>query len=800
MDYINKPWELKLTENPNPDMVRLITERWNEIGIPFTNPKNPKEKINGAGAFKMWKSYCDNLEITYSSTVKGEPNRMYARSVSCQGLPAVFRNSLYRDRGVDTDAICCHPVLALHFAKKLELPSTAINYYVSNRDNLIALFSERLHLARSQTKQLYNSVLYGGTIPIDINMDAELYAMVDDFRKECNSLADRISLMYPLLLKEAKKKKDKYQPKFSALSCFIGNIENQIVIKAMEWLCQRGIKIYVYSFDGFVHSPPEKDIYEELNAYIEKETTIPLKFINKEMKEFLTFNNILDVHELAPVVPVEEKETKKIVDFDLESLLEFDFELINQYCFTYRDELEEFTTRDEYLKPIIRLCDYFFASIESSIYLIVRHNYHFVHENKYRRSHVPMKMSQFSSTYCKDKNSKALRKAGLLWKPCFSLNDDYLTYNKRLKYQNINFYPSIEKQPFYNVFKGFHYLPSGNKNISIDPVLNHIKNIWCKNNDTYYQYVIRWLAQCVQTPWKRTEVALVLRSKEGAGKGIILSHFIGSILGLYDKETCQQGAFRPIKHQNDLFGQFTNSLEGCCLLFLDELTWGGDKKAAGILKALITEETVKIEHKGVGSYHAQSFANVAIASNEDWVIPAGDNTRRFFVLECDNRFTGVQTKESKEYMEAILKVPIQDVADYLYQFDLTGFNSKEFPLTDALNDQKELTMESSFQWVQEELGNEFQWNEYVAGEISMANVYDRYSRWCKNGNLFRTVSSVIFWRHLKFLNYKDIRPRDEDGKRERVRVFPSLAESRELFQKEFKMGNWSAVHGMMDQV
>jgi hypothetical protein len=795
LEYSDTPFELNLTEMPNRDMMELISARFNEIDMPFTNPKNPAgDKVRGQAALKIWKDYVSKIDesVCYQSSVKNQPNRMYAKRVSCQGLPKKFRNSLYRYHASDTDAVCCHPTISLATSDYYGLQNDSIRNYIENRPEIFQLFSEKLGYTNGQTKQLYNAILYGQAIPIEINESKECMEMIEKYKKQATNLAETICDKYPQLLKDAKRR-DKNNPKFSALSCFLGNIENQIVIKAMNFMAARGIKIYVYTFDGFLHSKIQNaDIYNELNVFIENETGVPLRFIEKKMEEFLEFSNVLDVHELVPEAPVEKKEP---LDFELEQLMEFNFELIQKYCFDYQHELEDFTTRDSFLKPLLRLCDYFFATIESSDYMVVRHTFHMVHGKKFRKHHIAVKYRHFLATYCADKNSNATRKVGLKVLPCFSLAKDYFEFERRLKYPLINFYPSMEKQPFYNVFKGFHVLPSDNKidekTPSIQPVLEHIKNIWCDGNEEYYNYTIRWLAQTIQTPWNRTEVALVLKSAEGSGKGIILNHFISTIMGLYDQDTGAQGSFRTVKKATDVFGQFTNTLEGCCMLFLDELVWGGDKQASGILKALITEPTNKIEFKGVSSYQVRAFQNVLIASNEKWVVPASDNTRRYFVLECNNKYSGIQNAISKTYFDAILNVPIQDVADFFYQFDLTGFNSKEPPLTEALNEQKKMTMDSSFMWAMDSLKDEDSWAEYTGAQpvVNKKGIYERYVKWCEEGNLYRTESVVSFWRDMKMFNFKEFRLGSK-GEQVRYCSFPFLDEARQMFQARFKMDDW----------
>ena len=68
------------------------------------------------------------------------------------------------------------------------------------------------------------------------------------------------------------------------------------------------------------------------------------------------------------------------------------------------------------------------------------------------------------------------------------------------------------------------------------------------------------------------------------------------------------------------------------MLFADEAFFAGDRSHESILKALITEETLMIEPKGVDPFAVRNCLHLIMSSNNDWVIPAGADARRYFVL------------------------------------------------------------------------------------------------------------------------------------------------------------------------
>jgi hypothetical protein len=156
----------------------------------------------------------------------------------------------------------------------------------------------------------------------------------------------------------------------------------------------------------------------------------------------------------------------------------------------------------------------------------------------------------------------------------------------------------------------------------------HIKQIICRGDESLYAWVFNWMAALVQWPGRHAFTAIVLRGKQGAGKG----HFAHLMLGgLFHKQQ-----YLHLLGAGQLTGQFNEHLSGKVLVYADESTWGGDPKAAAKLKGLITESTVPIERKFLPLVEEPSALHIIVASNDDWPVSIPKDDRRFVVCDVDD--------------------------------------------------------------------------------------------------------------------------------------------------------------------
>lgn len=244
-----------------------------------------------------------------------------------------------------------------------------------------------------------------------------------------------------------------------------------------------------------------------------------------------------------------------------------------------------------------------------------------------------------------------------------------------------------------NMFFGLAHPPSQRtlpNNSTIQPMLDHILHIWCHGDVEVFEWVISWMAHCVQRPWIKIGVAIVLRSAEGAGKGVVIEK-LAEVIG--------KNYYQHMQDAKSLLGsQFVPSgWEQCLLLFIDEAVWGGDKAQAGTLKKLITEDTHDIEHKFQSRYTVRSFMNTIFASNNTWVVPAGQKARRYLCLALDDSKAGTSV-ENVAYFDAVRSVPIEDWATFLHTHDLSNFDRRSPPSTPMLRDQKQLGFDNIFKF------------------------------------------------------------------------------------------------------
>ena len=141
------------------------------------------------------------------------------------------------------------------------------------------------------------------------------------------------------------------------------------------------------------------------------------------------------------------------------------------------------------------------------------------------------------------------------------------------------------------------------------------------------EYIWKWICWVIQNPAEKPKVAVALRGTEGVGKGFI-GQCLMRIFGEHAKQLVQK------RH---VTGNFNAHLRHVCLLFADEADFTA-ADGEGVLKTLITEETMAIEAKGVDVKQEQSRIAMFMSTNRDWVVPAGPGARRFVIADvADDR-------------------------------------------------------------------------------------------------------------------------------------------------------------------
>jgi hypothetical protein len=252
----------------------------------------------------------------------------------------------------------------------------------------------------------------------------------------------------------------------------------------------------------------------------------------------------------------------------------------------------------------------------------------------------------------------------------------WLDHPERRQYSGVVYAPGIELGPHvYNLWQGFACEP---KEGNCALYLEHTRKNVCAGNEEYYQYLLRKLAYTVQHPDRQGEIAVVLKGKEGTGKGLFVRIF-GSLFGPH---------FKHISQPRHLTGNFNSLQQDCSVLFGDEVFWAGDRQHEGILKAIITEPTLQIERKCIDTITAPNRMTIFLSSNNAWVIPAGADARRFFVLDV-----GDAHKQDTKYFGALLEQMDnggrEALLHTLLNMDITGFRVWDVPQTAALMDQKQ---------------------------------------------------------------------------------------------------------------
>jgi len=344
-----------------------------------------------------------------------------------------------------------------------------------------------------------------------------------------------------------------------------------------------------------------------------------------------------------------------------------------------------------------------------------------------------------------------------------SLADIWLAHENRRTYPcGLGMFPHKPKryQGYYNMWGGFSVEPQpGNW----DLYRGHVRDILCGGDSGLFEWVMDWMANLVQDPANPPGTAIVMNGIEGCGKGTF-AHFLGELFGT---------SYKHITDEEHLVGRFNGHMADCIVAFADEVTYGGNRKVAGKLKALVTERYITAERKGVDAIQYHNCAHLLVASNESWFIPAGPQSRRWLVLELQP-----DRANDREYFSAIHRQMEQEggLAGMLHELlerEITSHLGKA-PETAALFDQRAQysSMDSVTGWWSERLAtgvldipafradDESDWPE----KITKADALRSYKDWCKD-NRRKTIADNVFFKRMLQCGMSLMKFKKPNGKR-----------------------------------
>lgn len=322
----------------------------------------------------------------------------------------------------------------------------------------------------------------------------------------------------------------------------------------------------------------------------------------------------------------------------------------------------------------------------------------------------------------------------------------WLRSPRRRQYKGIIFDPARDHDGWLNLWKGWAVEPRpGDWSLLKQLILE----VLVDGDRASYEYVMNWMAYMIQHPSRPAEVAIAFKGEKGTGKGT-LGRALHELVGKHSLH---------ISSPEHLVGRFNSHLQNCVYLFADEAFWAGDKAGESKLKQLVTEPTLAYEGKGRDAVMGKNLIHILMASNNDWVVPAGlDGERRFAVFEVNNdrrdddAFFAALNRQL--YVEGGLSAMLHDL-----QTRRLGdwAPRRSVPQTRALAAQKAMSMSPPESWWDEllalgEVPRPFaEPGDWLAGPltIQIGTLYDLYAEYVRRRGMGRVQPLAGFAMAIK---------------------------------------------------
>ena len=344
----------------------------------------------------------------------------------------------------------------------------------------------------------------------------------------------------------------------------------------------------------------------------------------------------------------------------------------------------------------------------------------------------------------------------------------------------------------YNMWQGYGVkaatgAPQGTTGAEWPLIREFLATVICGGDVASFDYLIRWIAWCVQHPGEPIGTAVVLQGLPATGKGTL-----GKLVGmLFDKHGLLT------ERGDDIVGRFNAILEDKLFVFADEALFAGDPRIAPRLRGMVTNPVLTIEGKGQAQRTIKNRLKLIVATNDLHALHIQVGDRRWLVLtpgtgtahtiwvgwgddgvadmsanERDrdayfDRLNGVLTPGSGE-MRAFMRD--------LMGLDLTGWRASHLPHTAAKGVQIALSLRGAERWLVDLASGSgpapWGWMNQAGVDLSLSGtnedwmdamtlggfaskhaVYDAYQAWAQGQpkDRYDVLNPTHFWRRVRTL-------------------------------------------------
>lgn len=271
----------------------------------------------------------------------------------------------------------------------------------------------------------------------------------------------------------------------------------------------------------------------------------------------------------------------------------------------------------------------------------------------------------------------------------------------------------------------------------LNKVLHHI-DVLSDNDKKAAHFLLGFFAQLLQQPAKVPGICMVIYGLQGTGKDTLFEEFGSKVLGkhLYWHIDPEQ-----------LFDKFNGERHGKLLIHAEEICRALLHSNSNKLKQQITSTDIKIEGKGKDSCIRNSFARIVMTTNNKDALKIEPSDRRNCVLNSsDEHLNDMGYFEDLRAQFAKPEV-VKALYDYLMNFDISGFNHTQRPITRAYKDMKKLNIDP----VMEFIAYDDSLDAAAPVQLKASEWLSRYNFWAASNNRHSMNNTVFGLQLASFL-------------------------------------------------